>query len=86
MDCSVQGKNPIKLRFALELYQSIQAKIWSTSPYVARQIEGIGPQLARTLSQANLISMEQLKNCDPGRIEVVSTIITFSILLIHILC
>ncbi|KAG2204812.1 hypothetical protein INT47_004087 [Mucor saturninus] len=71
IDCSVQEKSSTKLRFALELYQSIQAKIWSTSPYVSRQIEGIGPQFSKTLSQANLITMEQLKGCDPGRFEVI---------------
>lgn len=75
IDCSVQEKNPIKLRFSLELYQSIQAKLWSTSPYVARQIDGIGPQHAKTLSQASLITMDQLKACEPGRFEVVGVII-----------
>jgi ATP-dependent DNA helicase HFM1/MER3 len=72
IDCSIEEKDPIKLKYAIELFQSLQAKIWSTSPYVARQVEGIGPQHAKTLAQANLINMEQLRNCDPGRIEVVS--------------
>lgn len=45
--------------------------MWSTSPYVARQIEGIGLQHAKTLAKANMISMEQLRSCDPGRIEMV---------------
>ncbi|KAI9364131.1 P-loop containing nucleoside triphosphate hydrolase protein [Pilaira anomala] len=71
IDCSVQERNPIKLKFAVELYQSLQAKMWSTSPYIARQIEGIGLQHAKTLAKANMISMEQLRNCDPGRIEMI---------------
>ncbi|KAI8091711.1 P-loop containing nucleoside triphosphate hydrolase protein, partial [Thamnidium elegans] len=71
IDCSIHEKNPVKLKFAAELYQSLQAKMWSTSPYVARQIEGIGSQFAKTLAQANMISMEQLRNCDPGRIEMI---------------
>ncbi|GAA5802642.1 hypothetical protein HPULCUR_008115 [Helicostylum pulchrum] len=71
IDCSIYEKNPIKLKFAVELYQSLQAKMWSTSPYVARQIDGIGLQFAKTLAQANMISMEQLRNCDPGRIEMI---------------
>lgn len=75
IDCSVQEKNPVRLRFALELYQSLQAKLWSTSPYVARQVEGIGPSHAKTLAQANLINMDQLRNCEPGRIEMVRIII-----------
>lgn len=73
IDCSIEERNPVKLKYALEFFQSIQAKIWSTSPYVARQVDGIGPQHAKTLAQANLITMEQLRSCDPGRIEVVST-------------
>ena len=71
IDISIEDKNPINLKFALELYQSLQARLWSTSPYVARQIEGIGPSHAKTLAGANLITMEQLRNCDPGRIEMV---------------
>lgn len=45
--------------------------MWSTSPYVAKQIEGIGPSHAKSLARANLINMEQLRNCDPGRLEMV---------------
>lgn len=71
IDCSVQEKNAIKLKYAFELYQSIQAKLWSTSPYVARQIEGIGQNFAKTLAQANLLTFKQLRECDPGRIEMV---------------
>ncbi|KAI7899419.1 Sec63 Brl domain-containing protein [Cokeromyces recurvatus] len=71
IDCSVQEKNPIKLKYALELYQNIQAKLWTTSPYVARQIDGIGSQLVKTLAQANLISFDQLRQCDPGRLEMI---------------
>ncbi|GAA5808710.1 hypothetical protein MFLAVUS_002105 [Mucor flavus] len=71
IDCSIYEKNPIKLKFAVELYQSLQAKMWPTSPYVARQIDGIGPQFSKTLAQANMISIEQLRSCDPGRIEMI---------------
>lgn len=71
IDCSIQDKNAVKLKFALELYQSLQAKMWSTSPYVAKQIEGIGPSHAKSLARANLINMEQLRNCDPGRLEMI---------------
>ncbi|KAI8973261.1 hypothetical protein BDF20DRAFT_881380 [Mycotypha africana] len=71
IDCSVQARNPIKLKYAFELYQSIQAKRWSTSPYISRQIDGIGPQFAKALVQANLTTFEQLRNCDPGHLEMV---------------
>lgn len=78
IDCSIYEKNPIKLKFAVDLYQSLQAKMWPTSPYVARQIEGIGLQFAKTLAQANMISMEQLRSCDPGRIEMVRVIVYYN--------
>jgi hypothetical protein len=75
IDCCIYEKNAIKLKHALDLYQSVQAKLWSTSPYVARQIDGIGPQFAKHLAKANLISIDQLKHCDPGHIEMVSSVI-----------
>lgn len=46
--------------------------MWYDSPFVIRQITGIGPQFAKLLSEANLISFEQLRKCDPSRIEMVN--------------
>lgn len=46
--------------------------MWYDSPFVIRQITGIGPQFAKLLSEADLISFEQLRKCDPSRIEMVS--------------
>jgi hypothetical protein len=74
IDCCIYEKNALKLKHALDLYQSIQAKLWSTSPYVSRQLEGIGPQFAKNLAKANMISIDQLRDCDPGRIEMVYSI------------
>lgn len=71
IDCSVQEKNAAKLRYALEIYQCLQAHMWSDSPYIARQLPGIGSQYAKTIAQANLINFDQLRNCDPGRFEQV---------------
>ncbi|KAI8092154.1 Sec63 Brl domain-containing protein [Gilbertella persicaria] len=71
LDCSIHEKNPIRFKYAVELYQGLQAKIWTTSPYVALQIDGIGPQSAKLLANANFATIEQLRNCDPGRIEMI---------------
>ncbi|KAK4519788.1 Serine/threonine-protein kinase [Mucor velutinosus] len=69
IDCSVHEQNAAKLKYALELYQCLQARMWSNSPYIARQLPGIGAQYAKTIAQANLINFDQLRNCDPGRFE-----------------
>ncbi|KAI8646499.1 P-loop containing nucleoside triphosphate hydrolase protein [Parasitella parasitica] len=69
IDCSIQEKNAAKLKYALELYQCLQAHMWSNSPYNARQLPGIGSQYAKTIAQANLINFDQLRDCDPGRFE-----------------
>lgn len=57
--------------------------MWSTSPYVAKQIEGIGPSHAKSLAQANLINMEQLRNCDPGRLEMVIALQSASFFIVY---
>ncbi|GAN10881.1 DEAD/DEAH box DNA helicase [Mucor ambiguus] len=69
IDCSVHEKNAAKLRYALEVYQCLNARLWSNSPYIARQLPGVGVQYAKTIAQANLINFDQLRNCDPGRFE-----------------
>ncbi|KAL9557770.1 hypothetical protein MBANPS3_001240 [Mucor bainieri] len=69
IDCSVHEKNAAKLKYALELYQCLQARMWSNSPYIARQLPGIGVQYAKMIAQANLINFDQLRHCDPGRFE-----------------
>ncbi|KAF1805298.1 putative DEAD/DEAH box DNA helicase, partial [Mucor lusitanicus] len=69
IDCSVDEKNAAKLKYGLELYQCLQARMWSNSPYIARQLPGVGAQYAKTIAQANLINFDQLRNCDPGRFE-----------------
>lgn len=75
IDCCLHEKNAIKLKHALDLYQSVQARLWSTSPYISRQLDGIGPQFAKNLAKANLITMDQLRDCDPGRIEMVYDVV-----------
>ncbi|KAG0802168.1 hypothetical protein G6F22_000523 [Rhizopus arrhizus] len=66
IECSTSEDNPSKLKSSIQLYQSIQAKLWYDSPYVIRQISGIGPQFAKALSESNLITLDQLRECDPS--------------------
>ncbi|CEG75810.1 hypothetical protein RMATCC62417_10795 [Rhizopus microsporus] len=71
IECAVYERNSSKLKHSIQLYQSIQAKMWYDSPFVIKQITGIGPQFAKLLSEADLISFEQLRKCDPSRIEMI---------------
>ncbi|KAI8383054.1 hypothetical protein BD560DRAFT_444155 [Blakeslea trispora] len=71
IDCSVQERHPVRLKFALQLYQSIQTKLWFDTTEIALQIDGIGPQFAKLLAKANITSMSELRQCDPGRIEMI---------------
>lgn len=73
VDCSAYEKNAVKLKHSLDFYRCMNAKMWSTSPFILRQIDGIGVQMAKTLSQKNISSFEQLRDCDPGRLEMVSS-------------
>ncbi|SAL96238.1 hypothetical protein [Absidia glauca] len=61
----------VKLKHSVDLYRCMKAKMWSNSPFVLKQIEGIGIQSAKTLSQKNVSSFQQLRNCDPGHLEMI---------------
>ncbi|ORZ09953.1 hypothetical protein BCR42DRAFT_441510 [Absidia repens] len=71
IDCSAYEKDAIKLKHSLDLYRCMQAKMWSTSPFILKQIDGIGIQIAKSLSQRNISSFEQLRDCDPGQLEMI---------------
>ncbi|KAI8992252.1 P-loop containing nucleoside triphosphate hydrolase protein [Pilobolus umbonatus] len=71
IDCCVEDGTSTRLKNALELYQSIQAKLWATSPFVLRQLDKIGPKLVATLAAANVVSFDQLRRLDPGHIEMI---------------
>ncbi|KAI8141933.1 Sec63 Brl domain-containing protein [Fennellomyces sp. T-0311] len=71
IDCSVYDHNAIRLKHTLDLYRSLQAKMWTTSSYPLRQIDKIGPQMAKKLGEAGIRSFDQLRETDAGRIEVI---------------
>ncbi|KAI9496413.1 P-loop containing nucleoside triphosphate hydrolase protein, partial [Zychaea mexicana] len=71
IDCSVHDRDAIRLKHTLELYRSMQAKMWTTSSYPLRQIERIGPQKAKMLAQAGISTFDQLRGVDAARIEVI---------------
>ncbi|KAL0072907.1 Sec63 Brl domain-containing protein [Phycomyces blakesleeanus] len=71
IDCAVYQRDSAKLRHSLDLYKSLQAKIWYNSPFVLRQITGIGSQGVKTLAKNGISSLEHIRNAEAHRIEMV---------------
>ncbi|KAI9011898.1 Sec63 Brl domain-containing protein [Phycomyces nitens] len=71
IDCGVYQRDSSKLSHALDLYRSLQAKVWYNSPFVLRQISGIGSQAVKTLSQNGISSLEHIRNTEAHRIEMI---------------
>ncbi|KAI8329335.1 Sec63 Brl domain-containing protein [Chlamydoabsidia padenii] len=71
IECAAYEKNSIKLKHSLDLYQCLKAKMWSNSPFILKQIEDIGIQTVKTLSQKNISTFQQLRDCDPCQLELI---------------
>lgn len=59
------------LRSAVGVYQALNAKTWEGSGCVLRQVEGVGPILARQLASAGVATFDQLRATEPRQIEVI---------------
>ncbi|RUS21409.1 Sec63 Brl domain-containing protein [Endogone sp. FLAS-F59071] len=78
IDCVVQKKDSISLRYALDLYRSLRAKVWENSPLILRQLEGIGKMiliisLLRKLIGVIIQLMYCFIACDIARLSGPST-------------
>ncbi|ORZ02937.1 P-loop containing nucleoside triphosphate hydrolase protein, partial [Syncephalastrum racemosum] len=71
IDCSAHERIPTKLKLSLELFRCLQARMWSHSPYILRQLDKIGPQKAKALGKAGIRTFDHLRSTDPGRIEAI---------------
>ncbi|KAI8879524.1 hypothetical protein K501DRAFT_276449 [Backusella circina FSU 941] len=71
IDCAIYEQSPSKLKFSLQLYQSLLAKVWTNSALILKQIRGIGQQKAKVLAQSNVVNFKQIRECDPGRLEMI---------------
>ncbi|CAG8433209.1 521_t:CDS:10 [Ambispora gerdemannii] len=71
VECMVQKKDVIALRNAINLARCLRARTWENSPFILRQIDGIGQQYARHFANAGIQTFLQLENCDPRRIEMI---------------
>ncbi|KAI9323195.1 Sec63 Brl domain-containing protein [Dichotomocladium elegans] len=71
IDCSIHEKDAIKLKHALEFHRCLSAKMWGNSSHILRQVERIGPRMAKNLLNAGISTFEQLRKVDSSRIEVI---------------
>ncbi|KAI8374238.1 Sec63 Brl domain-containing protein [Radiomyces spectabilis] len=71
IECSVHEQNALKLEYALELYRSLQATTWADSPQQLRQVDSIGPQLVKRLAKAKIFTLDDIRNTDERRLEMI---------------
>ncbi|CAJ0828217.1 11968_t:CDS:10 [Entrophospora sp. SA101] len=65
-------KNDVKiLVISVDLARSISVKMWDDSSLLLRQIDGIGEQYAKKLLGAGIKNFDQLKDCEPWKIEMI---------------
>ncbi|TPX60937.1 hypothetical protein PhCBS80983_g01485 [Powellomyces hirtus] len=64
--CHEKG-NAIALMSTLEL--CCMAKTWENSPFLLKQIDSIGPSIARMLANAGISTFEKLEKTDPRHLE-----------------
>ncbi|KAI7865296.1 Sec63 Brl domain-containing protein [Spinellus fusiger] len=71
IDCTIHKRDSIMLKYSLDFYRSLQAKIWSNSPYVLRQINGIGLQTVKALMKAGISTFRHIEEWEAYRIEAI---------------
>lgn len=54
------------------LAKCFHVKLWENSPYVSKQLPGIGSVMSRQLVNAGKTSFEILAECDPRELELVN--------------
>ncbi|CAO3630487.1 unnamed protein product [Cunninghamella blakesleeana] len=71
IECGVYEKNALKVKHSLELYSCLQAKMWTKSDSILKQVENIGAATIKNLAKSHIKTFEQLSNCDPGYLEMI---------------
>lgn len=56
---------------AIILNKCFRVQLWENSPYVSKQLAGIGSVMSAQLVNAGKISFKMLSNCDAREIELV---------------
>ncbi|KAJ3086769.1 Sec63, partial [Quaeritorhiza haematococci] len=71
VDLMVAKQDFRSLKSALDISKSVQAKTWENSTTLLKQIEGVGPQLAKLLAQKNITTFEKLMQTEARQLEFV---------------
>ncbi|KMT18211.1 hypothetical protein BVRB_2g023810 isoform B [Beta vulgaris subsp. vulgaris] len=58
---------------SIALAKSLHHKLWDDSPFLLKQLPGIGMVTAKALHSMGIISFETLADADPRRIEIVAS-------------
>ncbi|RKO84725.1 Sec63 Brl domain-containing protein, partial [Blyttiomyces helicus] len=69
IDIAAEKQDLVMLRNALDLARCLEAKTWETSPLLLKQIDSIGPSLAKLLAAAGISSFRKLESIHPSQIE-----------------
>ncbi|KAJ3048240.1 Sec63 [Rhizophlyctis rosea] len=67
--CQIK-EDVVSLRSALDLSRCLTAKTWENSPLLLKQIDTIGPALAKMMANNGIRTFKKLFETDPRRIEV----------------
>ncbi|CAG8627024.1 14476_t:CDS:10, partial [Gigaspora rosea] len=69
VELAAYKENVTILKIAMDLVRCMKAKMWNDSPLLLKQLDGIGEQYAKKLLDAGITNFEQLKECEPWKIE-----------------
>jgi ATP-dependent DNA helicase HFM1/MER3 len=67
----VYSRDGISLESSLHLQRSLNARAWENSVHLLKQLDGIGPQYAKILSDSGIQNLQDLLSSDPRRLEMV---------------
>ncbi|CAG8592869.1 5564_t:CDS:10 [Dentiscutata erythropus] len=69
VELAAYKENVTILKIAMDLARCMKSKMWNDSPLLLKQLDGIGEQYAKKLADAGVTNFEQLKECEPWKIE-----------------
>ncbi|PWN52030.1 P-loop containing nucleoside triphosphate hydrolase protein [Violaceomyces palustris] len=70
MDIALERRDGAMFKSAFDLCRSLNGKAWDSTPIVLKQIEGIGEKSVKILAAGGILSLSDVAQCDPRRIEL----------------
>lgn len=56
---------------AITLAKCFRVKLWENSPYISKQLTGVGAVMSRLLAKANMTTFRLIADANPRHIELV---------------